>query len=96
MTVKNIVKERFDDRIRPQYLARTKVRSNTSEHSTLLLTGNDAAIVIQLIIAMPIFSLFIISRDSTKYYPAGNILLLFCCYSAAIFDEKTEELSYYL
>jgi hypothetical protein len=53
-------------------------------------------IVIQLIIAMPIFSLFIISRDSTKYYPAGNILVIFRRYSAAIFDKKTEELSYYL
>jgi hypothetical protein len=42
MTVKNNVKERLDDRIRPQYPVRTKVRSNTSEHSTLLLTGNDA------------------------------------------------------
>jgi hypothetical protein len=42
MTVKNDVKERLDDRIRPQYLVRTKERSNTSEHSTLLLTGNDA------------------------------------------------------
>jgi hypothetical protein len=42
MIVKNDVKERLDDRIRPQYLACTKVRSNTSEHSALLLTGNDA------------------------------------------------------
>jgi hypothetical protein len=53
-------------------------------------------IVIQLIIAMPIFSLFIMSRDSTKYYPAGNILVIFRRYSAAIFHKKTEELSYYL
>ena len=53
-------------------------------------------IVIQLIIAMPIFSLFIISRDSTWYYHAGNMLVIFHRYSAAIFDKKTEELSYYL
>ena len=53
-------------------------------------------IVIQLIIAMPIFSLFIISPDSTKYYPAGNMLVIFRHYSAAIFDKKTQELSYYL
>jgi hypothetical protein len=42
MTVKNDAKERLDDRIRPQYLVRTKVRSNTSEHFTILLTRNDA------------------------------------------------------
>jgi hypothetical protein len=41
-TVKNDVKERLEDRIRPQYLACTTVHSNTSEHSTLLLTGNNA------------------------------------------------------
>ena len=58
--------------------------------------GQLPLIVIQLIIAIPIFSLFIISRDSTKYYPAGNNLEIFRCYSAAIFDKKTEELSYYL
>jgi hypothetical protein len=40
MTIKNDVKERLHDRTRAQYLARTKVHSNTTEHSTLFLTGN--------------------------------------------------------
>ena len=68
-------------------------------HATWIGGQQLPLIVIQLIVAMPIFSLFIkswISRDSTEYYPAGNMLVIFCRYSAAIFHKNTAEVSYYL